>query len=162
MIMEDWNARTYGLATAADIEGLDGLAILEKIVKGEIPSPSICKQLTFRLVDVAKGFAAFEGDTGAHLHNPFGTVHGGWALTLIDSATGCAAHTLLPAGVGYTTVETKGNFSKPIRPDTGRVRCEARVVSAGRQIITCDAKVMDAGGILLAHGTATLMVLKPR
>ena len=160
--MEDWSARAYGLATAADVEGLDGLAVLEKIVRGDIPAPSICRQLTFRLVEVSKGFAAFEGDTGDHLHNPFGTVHGGWALTLIDSATGCAAHSLLEAGVGYTTVETKGNCSKPILPDTGRVRCEAKVVSAGRRIMTCDSRVLDAKGTLLAHGTSTLMVLRPK
>lgn len=157
--MEDWENRIYGLATLEQVKGLDGLTILQKMIDGDIPPPSICRQLTFSLVEVSKGFAAFEGDTGHHLHNPFGGVHGGWALTLIDSAAGCAAHSLLPPDTGYVTIETKGNFSKPIRPDTGRVRCEAKVVSAGRRIISSEAWVKDSQGTILAHGTSTLMVL---
>jgi uncharacterized protein (TIGR00369 family) len=86
-------------------------------------------------------------------------VHGGWALTLIDSAAGCAAHSLMPAGVGYATVETKANFSRPITQDTGRVRAEARVVARGRQIISAEARVLDGSGRVLAHGTSTVIVL---
>jgi uncharacterized protein (TIGR00369 family) len=86
-------------------------------------------------------------------------VHGGWALTLIDSATGVAAHTTLPPGKIHATIETKGNFSRPIRPDTGKVRCEARVVSVGRTVISCEARVIDSNGKVLAHGTSTVMVL---
>ena len=73
----------------------------------------------------------FEGEPGEHLLNPMGGVHGGWALTLIDSGCGCAAMSTLPAGAGYATIETKGNFSRPISKDTGRVRCESRVVARG-------------------------------
>ncbi|WP_240745827.1 PaaI family thioesterase [Cupriavidus oxalaticus] len=90
-----------------------------------------------------------------------GSVHGGWPLTLIDSATGCAANSLLPAGVGYTTVETKGSFSRPIKPDTGRVRAEGRVASQCRQIITAEARVLAMDGRVLSHGTSTLLVLSP-
>jgi len=86
-------------------------------------------------------------------------VHGGWALTLIDTVTGVAGHTLLPAGVGYTTVETKANFTRPIKPDTGRIRAEGRVVSRGRQIMSAEGRVLDSAGRVLAHGTSTLMVL---
>jgi uncharacterized protein (TIGR00369 family) len=94
------------------------------------------------------------------LLNPMGTVHGGWALTLIDSVAGCAGLSLLPAGVGYTTIETKGNFSRPITKDTGRVRAEARVVGRGRKVISAEARVLDRDGRILAHGTSTLMVLQ--
>jgi uncharacterized protein (TIGR00369 family) len=118
--------------------------------------------LTYELVEVGDGMAVFEGQTGPHLLNPAGTVHGGWALALIDSATACAAHSTLPSGVGYTTLSTTGNLTRPILVDTGRVRCEGRVINAGRQIITTEATVRDAGGRLLAHGTSTVMVLKPR
>ncbi|QQQ20128.1 PaaI family thioesterase [Brevundimonas vitis] len=118
--------------------------------------------LTYGLVEVGDGMAVFEGQTGPHLLNPAGTVHGGWALALIDSATACAAHSTLPAGVGYTTLSTTGNLTRPILVDTGRVRCEGRVINAGRQIITTEATVRDTGGRLLAHGTSTVMVLKPR
>ena len=111
---------------------------------------------------LADGFAVFEGEPGPHVLNPNGTVHGGWALTLIDSATGCAAHTLLPAGSRYATIETKGNLSRPITLDTGLVRAEGRVVSQGRQIISTEAKLLSRDGRILAHGTSTIMVLTPR
>jgi uncharacterized protein (TIGR00369 family) len=87
-------------------------------------------------------------------------VHGGWALALIDSAAGCAAHTILPAGVSYATIETKANFSRPIAVDTGRVRAERRAVGRWRRIISCEARVVDAKGRLLAHGTSTLTILR--
>jgi uncharacterized protein (TIGR00369 family) len=114
--------------------------------------------MDFWIVEVGEGFAVFEGQPGPHLLNPAGGVHGGWALTLIDSVTGCAAHTLLPPGVGYTTLETKGNFVRPINKDTGRVRAEGRVVAPGRQIMTADARLLGPDGKLLAHGTSTLLV----
>jgi uncharacterized protein (TIGR00369 family) len=115
--------------------------------------------MTFWIVEVGDGFAAFEGEPGPHLLNPMGTVHGGWALTMIDSATGCAGFTVLPAGTAYTTIETKANLTRPITSRTGRVRAEGRVVSQGRQIISCEASVRDREGRVLAHGTSTLMVL---
>lgn len=156
----DWTSRTYGPAPFAEGAHLSGLEFMRKIATGEYPDPPICKQLTFRLTAVDEGFAVFEGETGAHLANPMGGVHGGWALTLIDSACGVAAHTTLPPGKAHTTIETKGNFSRPIRPDAGLVRCEARVVSAGRSIISCEAKVTDQAGKILAHGTSTIMVVE--
>ena len=132
---------------------------MQAIVDGKLPAPPIAKTLHFWLAEVGDGVAVFEGETGSHILNPFGLVHGGWALTLIDSATGCAAHTVLDAGVAYTTVETKANFSRPILPETGRVRAEGRVVSKGRQIISAECRIVDAGGRVLAHGTSTLIVL---
>jgi len=78
---------------------------------------------------------------------------------LIDSVAACAAQSLLPAGARYSTVETKGNFSRPILPDVGRVRAEARVVSQGRQIISASAQVLDSKASVMAHGTSTLIVI---
>ena len=138
---------------------MSGRELLQAMIDGRLPPPAIAETLSFRLVQIGDGFAVFEGEPGPHLLNPLGVVHGGWALTLIDSAAGCAGHSLLPAGVSYTTVETKVNFSRPITADTGRVRAEGRVVGKGRRIISCDARVVDASGRLLAHGTSTLMVL---
>lgn len=83
-------------------------------------------------------------------------------MTLIDSATGCALHTRLPAGAGYTTIETKVNMTRAIRAEDGPVRCEGRVLSQGRQVATAEAKLTGAEGKLLAHGTSTLMILGPR
>ena len=153
------NDIAYGLATSAQIAGMTGKQILQAMIDGKLPAPPIAQTLSFWLVEVGDGFAAFEGEPGAHLLNPLGGVHGGWALTLIDSAAGCAAHTLLPAGASYTTVETKANFSRPITKDTGRVRAEGRVVSQGRQLISGEARVLSRDGRLLAHGTSTLLVL---
>jgi uncharacterized protein (TIGR00369 family) len=150
---------TFGLATPEQIAGKTGREVLQAIIDGTIPQPPIGQTMTFLLAEVGDGFAAFEGEAGKHLLNPAGVVHGGWALTLIDSATGCAAYSTLPADLPYTTIETKANFSRPILHDTGLVRCEARVVSRGRRIISCESHLKSADGKLLAHGTSTLMVL---
>lgn len=150
----------YGLARHDDVAGLSGLDILKGMIAGRFPAPTICQGMTFLLSEVEEGRAVFTGETSRNLLNPLGTVHGGWALTLIDSATGCAAMSLLPAGVSYTTVETKANFVRPIMADTGLVRCEAKCLARGRTIITAEATLIDASGKLLAHGGSTLMVLR--
>ena len=150
---------TYGLASPAQIAGRSGREILQAIIDGELPHPRISETLSFHLTEIGDGFAVFEGDPGPHLLNPMGSVHGGWALTLIDSVTGCAGLSLLPPGTLFTTIETKANFSRPILPDTGRVRAEGSVVSRGRQIISTEAKVVGGDGKVLAHGTSTLMIL---
>jgi uncharacterized protein (TIGR00369 family) len=149
----------FGLAQREQIVGMTGREILQAIVDGRLPQAPISKALKFWIVEVGDGFAAFEGEADATLLNPMGTVHGGWALTLIDSVASCAGHSLLPAGVGYATIETKGTFSRPITKETGRVRAEARVLGRGRQIISSEAKVFDASGRILAHGSSTIMVL---
>jgi uncharacterized protein (TIGR00369 family) len=149
----------YGVADPAEARLMSGREFLEAIIDGRMPAPPIAKTLSFTLVEIGDGFAVFEGDAGEHLLNPLGVVHGGWALTLIDSATGCAGQTLLPAGSSYTTIETKANFSRPITKDAGRVRAEGRAIGRGRRIISCEGRIVDAGGRLLAHGTSTLMVL---
>lgn len=154
--------RRVGLVPPAEAAALSGRELLQGMIDGRFPAPPITGPLTFRLAEIGEGTAVFEGDPGPHLLNPMGIVHGGWIMTLIDSATGCAAHTLLPAGAGYTTVETKVNFSRAIRADTGRVRAEARVVSKGRQIISAEAVVKGADGRVLAHGTSTLLVRQER
>jgi len=152
----------YGVAKPEEFVGMTGLQMMQAIIDGTIPAPPIAQTLSFWLVEVADGYAVFEGDPGTHLLNPLGSVHGGWALTLIDSAAGCAGHTTLPPGVGYTSVETKTNFTRPIRHDTGRIRAEGRVISRGRQIMTAEAQLLDAQGRILAHGTSTLIVLGAR
>ncbi len=150
---------SFGVANLEDIAGMTGKEMFQAIIDGRLPAPPIAETLNFRLVEAGDGFAAFEGETSGRLLNPMGTVHGGWALTIIDSVTGCAGQTLLPAGCFYTTIETKANFSRPILKDTGRVRAEGRAVSQGRQIISAEARVLGPGGRILAHGTSTLLVL---
>ena len=151
-------AFNYGIASPADVADMTGMEMLQAIIAGKLPAPPIAQTLSFWLAEVGEGRCVFEGETGPHLLNPLGVVHGGWALTLIDSAAGCAAHTLLPAGVGYASVETKANFTRPIKHDTGRVRAEGRVVTRGRQIMSAEARIVDSAGRILSHGTSTLMV----
>lgn len=152
----------FGVLDRSAVADLTGLEAMIGMLEGRLPIPPMNRTLDFTLVEVGEGVAVFEGTPSLDLLNPMGTVHGGWALTLIDSACGCAAFTLLAAGVGYTTVETKANFTCAIMADSGPVRCAGRVLSPGRQIITTDATLTSADGRLLAHGTSTLMVLPPR
>lgn len=154
--------RRVGVASREEMERLTGIEMLRAIIAGELPTPPIGVTMGFRLVEVAPGRAVFEGRPGPHLLNPLGGVHGGVALTLIDSAAGCAVHSELAAGIGYATVETKVNFTRPIRPDDGAMRCEGRVVTRGRQIATAEARLLSAEGKILAHGTSTLIILPPR
>ncbi|HEU0097943.1 MAG TPA: PaaI family thioesterase [Allosphingosinicella sp.] len=156
------NSDGTGIASREDVEGLTGLEMLQAIIAGRLPAPPIGATMGFRLVEVEPGRAVFEGAAGPHLLNPLGGVHGGVALTLIDSAAGCAVHTELAPGIGYTTVETKVNFTRPVPPDGSPVRCEGRVVTRGRQIATAEARLLSADGKVLAHGTSTLIILQPR
>ena len=141
---------------------MTGLEMLRAMMDRRLPAPPIAERLDFLLVEVEDGRAVFEGRPGPGLLNPLGIIHGGVALTLIDSAAGCAAHTTLGAGIGYTTVETKVNFVRAMRAGDGPVRAEGRVLSRGRQIITADARILSAEGKLVAHGSSTLIVLPPR
>jgi uncharacterized protein (TIGR00369 family) len=143
---------------ARDLAELDGLSALRAIIAGELPPPPIATLLGFDLVEVEEGRVVFAAHPGDHHYNPIGTVHGGLAATLIDSATGCAVHTTLPAGTGYTTTDVQVRFVRPITRDTGRIECIGEVVHRGRTLATAEAKVV-AGERLLAHGTASLLIL---
>lgn len=148
-------------AAAQRLMRLNGLQAMQLLIAGGHAPPTIATTLGFTLAEVEEGKAVFIGEPSDRILNPLGIVHGGWALTLIDSCTGCAAHTTLAAGLGYTTVETKVNFVRAITPATGPVRAEGRVVARGRTIITAEGVLSDSKGKLLAHGTSTLMVLRP-
>ena len=155
------DGQRYGLASREHFDSMSGIDLLRAMVAGELPAPPISQAFGFILAEVEPGRAVFEGRPGPHLFNPLGSVHGGFALTLIDSAAGCSVHTELGAGVGYTTVETKANMVRPV-PSEGLVRCEGRVLSRGRQIATAEAFLRTEEGKLLAHGTSTLIILGQR
>ncbi|MEA3016416.1 MAG: hypothetical protein QOI38_1138 [Sphingomonadales bacterium] len=152
----------YGVADAETLQRLTGLELLRAMAAGQLPAAPMAERLGFRLAEVDEGRVVFEGAPDGRLLNPLGTVHGGYALTLIDSATGCAVHSRLPAGAGYATLETKVNFVRGIKPDGGRIRCEGTVLSLGRQIGTAEARLTGADGTLLAHGSSTLIIFAPR
>jgi uncharacterized protein (TIGR00369 family) len=147
-------------ALAKEARGLSGLKFLQKIVSGELPPPPFAKLLNFELLEVSEGHAVFGVTPGEYHYNPIGVVHGGLAATLLDSAMGCAVHSSLPAGTGYTTLEIKVNFIRAVTADTGRVRCEAKLIHVGRKTAIAEARVVDEEGKLYAHGTTTCLILK--
>ena len=140
--------------------GRTGLEILKEVFEGRLPPPPIAETMGFTGVHVEEGKAVFEGEPGEHLYNPIGVVHGGFAMTLLDSAMGCAVHSTLEMGERYTTLEIKANFVRPIRLDTGRVRCEGIVIHRGGTIATAEGKLLAVStGKLLAHGTTTCLIV---
>ena len=147
------------LALAARGLELSGMDYIRAIFAGELPPPPIASLMGFRGVEARPGAAVFEMEPGPQHYNPIGSVHGGVALTLLDSAMGCAVHTLLEAGVRYTTLEVKTNFVRPITAATGVIRCEGTVVHRGARVATAEGRIVDASGKLLAHGTTTCLIL---
>lgn len=151
-----------GVAGPDEVAGRSGLEVLQAMLRGELPSPPIARTLDFHLVEVEAGRAVFQGTPGpAHL-NPLGTLHGGWYATLLDSALGCAVHSMMPPGRGYTTAELGVNLVKGIGPKVQRVRAEGRVLHCGRQLATAEAKLVGPDGTLYAHGTTTCLVFELR
>lgn len=141
--------------------GRTGLELLKDVFDGRLAPPPITQLMDFAGVEVSEGHAVFEGTPDESLYNPIGSVHGGYAMTLLDSAMGCAIHSTLAAGELYTTLEVKVNFIRPITVDTGRVRCEGKVVHRGGRIATAEGKLVAAeSGKLLAHGSTTCLVIR--
>jgi uncharacterized protein (TIGR00369 family) len=139
-----------------------GLEFLRAIGAGELPPAPIAELLGFAPVEVEEGRVVFAVVPGPEHYNPIGTVHGGLAATLLDSAMGCAVQSTLPAGVGYTTLELKVNFVRPITTETGRILCEGTVVHRGGRVATADGRAFaEADGALLAHGTTTCLIFSP-
>jgi uncharacterized protein (TIGR00369 family) len=150
---------TAGLATREMVSGLTGMQTLAAMLSGKVPFASIAKTLDYMLVAVSEGEAVFQGSpTVAHL-NPMGGVHGGWYGTLLDSAMGCAVHTLMPVGRGYTTAEYSVNLVKTVKPG-GVYRTLGKVLHCGKQLATAEARIVDADGKLYAHATTTCLVFE--
>ncbi|MFJ3231076.1 PaaI family thioesterase [Streptomyces sp. NPDC086787] len=142
----------------ADTSGHTGLELARMSLDGRLPEAPICGTLGFRLVAVEEGGAVFEGDPGEHLFNPMGTVHGGYAATLLDSALGTAVLTALPPGVAYTTAQLGVHLVRPVLATTPTLRCEGRTVHVGRTTATAEARITGTDGRLYAHATATCAV----
>jgi uncharacterized protein (TIGR00369 family) len=152
-----WQDPLESFAAAASMSGLE---YLQAIGAGRLPKPPIAELLGFDGIEVDEGRAVFRVVPAEYHYNPIGVVHGGLAMTLLDSAMGCAVQTTLPAGVGYTTLESKVNFARAITRDTGPVRCEATVVHPGRTVATAEGRVIaEETRKLLAHGTTTCLIL---
>jgi uncharacterized protein (TIGR00369 family) len=148
----------YGNVSRETLRSVQGLELLQGMIDGRFPAPPIAGLMDFAVTELGTGRAVFTGRPGRQHYNPSGTVHGGFAATLLDSAMGCAVHTLVPQGQGFTTLEIKVNYVRPMFDTTGEVRCEAAVINMGKTVATADGKLLDGKGRLLAHGTTTCLI----
>jgi uncharacterized protein (TIGR00369 family) len=157
--------RTFGwqdpsLSVAAGAEH-SGIELLRAIVAGELPPPPIAGLLAMSLDEVQEGRAVFSLVPAEWMYNPIGSVHGGIAATILDSCMGCAVHSLLPAGVGYTTSDLQIRYARGMTVQTGRVLAEGTVVHAGRRLATAEGRLtVAATGKLIAHATIGCIVLR--
>lgn len=154
--------RTYTwedpLVTAAYARTMSGLEFLRAMIAGEIPPPPIARMLGMGLAEADTGRVMFSITPREDLYNPIGVVHGGVAMTILDSAMGCVVMTLLPMGMAYTTVDINVHLTRAITLKTGELRAVAESVHSGRRLATAQAKLVDADGKLYAHATTTCMI----
>lgn len=144
----------------AGAAGLSGLETIQAVAAGTLPPPPIAQLLGMTITEVEEGRAVFSLEPAEWMYNPIGSVHGGIAATLLDSALGCAIHTTLEAGVGYTTSDLQVRYIRGMSADTGRVYCEANVVHRGRRTATAEARLIaGASDKLIAHGTTGCVIL---
>jgi uncharacterized protein (TIGR00369 family) len=147
-----------GVAGRAELRGRSGIDFLDAIGSGALPPAPIAELLGITPISVAPGVTVFQGTPTLAHYNPSGVVHGGYAAALLDTAVGCAIHTLLPAGKGYTTLELKVNYIRAMTDQTGPVRAEGKVINLGGQVGIAEGRITDANGKLLAFATTTCLV----
>lgn len=147
---------------AGERRALSGLEYMRQLMTGAREPSGMARLMNMRLVEVGEGRAVFAVEPDERHYNGLGIAHGGLAATLLDSALGCAINTLMPAGRVFTTLEMKINYVRPMRQETGEVRCEAEVLHAGGRVATAEGRITDASGKLYAHGTATCMLFGAR
>ena len=152
------NDAGFGVVPIEQARTMDGMTLFTGLLEGRFPAPPIGKTLGFRISEVEFGRVAFEYTPVFAHYNPIGTVHGGIAATLLDSVMGCCIHTMLKAGVGYTTVEIKVNYMRAMTDRTGPVKAEGKVINVGSRIATSEGRLYDSAGKLLAHGTTTCLI----
>jgi uncharacterized protein (TIGR00369 family) len=138
---------------------LSGREYLEKMANGELPPPPIAKLFGFDAGEVGDGTITFWCTPDESAYNPVGLVHGGLVCTLLDSVIGCAVHTTLPAGVGYTSIDITINYLRPVTKDTGQITAVGTVTKPGRRVAFGEGKVFDAAGKLLATATSSCLIM---
>ena len=139
---------------------LDGLAFLRRIASGELPPPPMATLLGFDIAELEAGRVTFSCTPAEQHYNPIGMVHGGLAMTLLDSAMGCAVHSTLPAGSAYTTLEVKTNFVRALTAGTGRVLATGEVLHRGSRVATAEGRIVaEDSGKLLAHASTTCLIM---
>lgn len=149
-----------GVAAPEHFAGKTGLEQMQAMLSGAMPYPPIAQTLDFELVDIEAGKATFQGTPQLMHYNPLGSVHGGWYATLLDSAVGCAVHTMMPAGRGYTTAELSVNIVRAASHKTGPLRAIGTVIHCGKQLATAEGRIVGPDGKLYAHATTTCLVFE--
>jgi uncharacterized protein (TIGR00369 family) len=158
--MEHSPYKRFGVVDRRQAASDSGLDFLRKLLDGSYPAPPFSEVAEVWLVNVERGRAVFAGVPTAQFYNPMGSVHGGWISALLDSAMGCAVHSMLKPGQGYTTIEMKVNFVRPVFEKTGKLQCEGTVVHFGGRVATSEGRVVDSAGALIAHGSETCLVFE--
>ena len=149
-----------GLAQPEDVAGKTGMEVMTAMLDGKLPYPHIADTLDFALIEIEPGKAVFQGTPQLKHYNPLGTVHGGWYATMLDSAVGCAVHTMMPAGRAYTTAELSINIVRAASHKTGPLRAIGTVIHCGRQLATAEGRIVGPDGKLYAHATTTCLVFE--
>src|SRR3954471_16298602 len=150
----------FGVTPTSVMASMSGLDFVRAIFDGSLPAPPIMQTIEPFDSSAEPGLVVIHSIPGFRHYNPIGSVHGGYAATLLDSVMGLAIHTMLPPGSGYTTLEFKISFIKGMTDDSGPVRSEGRILSVGRRAATAEARITDAKGRLLAHATTTCLVFE--
>lgn len=153
-------AKQYGRASVEQRKALSGLEFVQGLVDGSLPLNTMARTLGYDVVEASHGRVVVTADPGEQHLNPQGTVHGGFAATLLDSCMGLAVQSTLDRGFGSTTLEFKISLMRPVTPDTGLVRAEGIVHVRGRRVGTAEGRLTDRDGRLLAHGTTTCLVFE--
>ncbi len=144
------------------VGAVSGLEALRRVMDGRLPAPPISATLGFTIAEVDEGRVVFEGTPAEWQYNPLGSVHGGWISTVLDSALGCAVHSTLPEGRGYTTIDLQVRFVRAVTTAVPRVRAEAKVVHAGGRVVTAEARLVGPDGKLYATATTSCLVMEVR
>lgn len=161
VIVEKGITHSLGALPKNAFFNMSGLDIFEKMMAGELPAPPIMLHSNIRMKEFAEGKAVFTGMPAKEFLNPLGTIHGGWISTLIDTSLSCAVQTALQPGESYTTTSLTVNMVRPLRPGSGEVICEGRLVHRGSRLATAEGELKDSDGKMIAHGTVSCMILKP-
>jgi uncharacterized protein (TIGR00369 family) len=146
--------------TASRIGRLSGLEFLHAISRGELPAPPVTHMLGMRAITAEEGRVTAELEPAEYHYNPLGTVHGGVLATLLDTATGCAVHSTLPAGFGYTSIDLSTKFLRPVTVASGLLRCVGTVLSRGRRTALAEAKLTDERGKLVATAQSSCLIFE--
>jgi len=150
----------YGVTPVEIMASMPGIDFVRAIFSGQLPEPPIMQTVEPFDCTAEPGVVVMHSIPGFRHYNPIGSVHGGYAATLLDSAMGLAVHSMLPVGTGYTTLEFKISFIRGMTQDTGAVRSEGRTLNVGRRAATAEARITDIKGRLLAHATTTCLVFE--